>query len=73
VSVLSLSNHGGNATLSGTSMSAPHVAGTAALYLSKHRNTAPAQVESTLLADARATGKQSKNRRAIDLLFTGGY
>jgi subtilisin family serine protease len=73
VSVLSLSNHGGNATLSGTSMSSPHVAGAAALYLSRHRNAPPVQVENTLLADARATGKQSKNRRAIDLLFTGSY
>jgi len=69
---------GGTTTMSGTSMASPHVAGGAALYLS--RNTllgvpvvgAPV-VESQLKLDAVATGTQSKDSRAIKRLNVGRY
>jgi subtilisin len=38
------------ATMSGTSMAAPHVAGAAALYMSAHGAASPADVKNTLLA-----------------------
>jgi subtilisin len=41
---------GGYGTLSGTSFAAPHVAGAAALWISKHRGATPAQVRSALIA-----------------------
>lgn len=37
-------------TLTGTSFAAPHVAGAAALYISRHRGATPAEVRSALLA-----------------------
>ncbi|MFH8500570.1 S8 family peptidase [Streptomyces coeruleorubidus] len=46
------------ATFSGTSMSAPHAAGAAALYLADHPRAAPAQV-GTALTSGAATGKIS--------------
>jgi subtilisin family serine protease len=39
-------------TLSGTSMATPHVAGTAALYLSGHTAATPATVKSVIIGDA---------------------
>ncbi|MFD3729303.1 S8 family peptidase [Streptomyces sp. NPDC058671] len=60
------------ATMSGTSMAAPHVAGAAALYLSADRTAAPAQVQSALKDNATkgkltGIGAGSPN----NLLYTG--
>ena len=45
-----LGDSGGYGTLTGTSFAAPHVAGAAALWISKHRGATPAQVRSALIA-----------------------
>lgn len=46
------SNTGITNTISGTSFAAPHVAGTAALYLQVHPNATPAQVSDAILGGA---------------------
>jgi subtilisin family serine protease len=48
--ILSTWANGGYNTISGTSMSSPHVAGGAALYLANHPSASPAEVKSALQA-----------------------
>jgi subtilisin family serine protease len=59
-------------TMSGTSMAAPHVSGTVALYLQRHQGASPAQVWTALRDNAtagalRSVGTGSPNR----LVYTG--
>jgi subtilisin family serine protease len=48
-SILSTKNGGGTATMSGTSMATPHVAGAAAIYLTSHPTATPQQVRDALV------------------------
>ena len=50
--ILSTRNEGGTSKMSGTSLAAPHVGGTAALYLSNNASADPGSVEEQLKADA---------------------
>ncbi|MGI0042908.1 MAG: S8 family serine peptidase, partial [Nitrososphaeraceae archaeon] len=49
VGILSTSMNGGYAKMSGTSASAPHVTGAAALYIAQHPNVTPSEVKSALV------------------------
>ncbi|MGB4782992.1 MAG: S8 family serine peptidase [Candidatus Methylomirabilis sp.] len=73
VSILSTRKGGGTTTMSGTSMAAPHVAGTGALYLSNTTSASASAVETRLKADAKSTSTFSKNGRAITLIYAGEY
>jgi subtilisin family serine protease len=71
--ILSTKLDGGTKTMSGTSMAAPHVGGTGALYLSDHSTATPAVVETKLKEDSEPTGKKSKSGREIWLVNASGY
>jgi subtilisin family serine protease len=73
VNIISTKAGGGTTTMSGTSMATPHVAGTAALYLSSHAAAGPASVEGQLKTDALYPGTSSKDGRAIHLVYAGKY
>jgi subtilisin family serine protease len=73
VDILSTRSGGGTTTLSGTSMAAPHVGGTGALYLANNTGATPVTVESVLKTDSVFTGKLSENSRKIRLVYAGTY
>lgn len=64
---------GGTATSSGTSYAAPHVGGTAGLFLSNNAGATPAEVESALKGSAVITGALSKDLRLVRRVYAGGY
>lgn len=68
VSIPSLKIGGGLATLSGTSMAAPHVGGAAALLYGRYPTTAYDSVTTTLRQMAVTPGTLSKDGRAITRL-----
>ena len=68
VSIPSLKLGGGIATMSGTSMAAPHVGGAAALYLGKYPTATSSSVVNTLKGMTISTGTKSKDGRAITRL-----
>jgi subtilisin family serine protease len=69
VAILSASPGGAYATLSGTSMAAPHVAGAAALLLQRHPSWTPAQVKSALVQTGDNGLEEARN---IELATTRG-
>jgi subtilisin family serine protease len=71
--ILSTRLGGGTTTMSGTSMAAPHVGGTAALYLSAHAAASAASVETQLKADSLSTGPASKDGAPVRLAYARGY
>jgi subtilisin family serine protease len=71
--ILSTGRGGDTARMSGTSIAAPHVGGTAALYLSSKPRAAPAFVESALRSDSVRTGKLSDGGRRIRHVYAGRY
>lgn len=73
VSILSTKKGGGTTTMSGTSMAAPHVGGTGALYLSSDTAASAATVESQLKTDAVTTGTTSNDGQPINLVYAGRY
>jgi subtilisin family serine protease len=73
VNILSTRLGGGTETSSGTSMAAPHVGGTAALFRSNKPGAGPSGVEARLKMDAEVLNTKSKNGRRIRLVDASGY
>jgi len=72
--LLTTALHGGDVFVSGTDFAAPHVAGTAALYLSDHPRASPAALKRILARDAVLTGFTSKDGTTPVLqVYAGRY
>ncbi|RZQ64848.1 S8 family peptidase [Amycolatopsis suaedae] len=63
----------GNATMSGTSMATPHVAGAAALYLQTDRSATPATVSSKLTGNATSGVVRNAGSGSPNLLLNTGF
>jgi subtilisin family serine protease len=59
-------------TISGTSMSTPHVTGATALYLARHPSVKPQQVRDALVRNASGAVKSPGLLSPDDLLYTRG-
>lgn len=74
VAIFSTYKNGGTATLSGTSMACPYVAGCAALYLSTHPTETALAVRNQLVLDAKAKvsvpGRKKTTNRSV---YVGTY
>ena len=68
VNILSLYKGNSTDNISGTSMAAPHVGGTAALFLVTNPTAAPANVEQDLKAHAHIVGN-----KAVPMVYAGDY
>ncbi len=66
-----LSGDAADATMSGTSMASPHVAGVAALYLEGHPRARPAEVNDSLYAYSTKGAVQNANSANWHLVFSG--
>ena len=73
VCVLSTWRLGGYRSISGTSMSSPHVAGGAALYLASHPSATPAQVRAALRAAGTFDWTGDPDRVQEPLLNVSGF
>jgi subtilisin family serine protease len=74
--ILSTKLGGGTTTFSGTSMAAPHVGGTAALYyfsLPGNADATPKEVETDLRAKSTVPGTESESGRKIRLVNARDY
>ncbi|MFD9699787.1 S8 family serine peptidase [Lentzea sp. NPDC059081] len=65
----SYSNNSGSATMSGTSMASPHVAGAAALYLGANPGKTPAEVHAAILAEATPNKITNPGSNTANLLL----
>jgi serine protease len=73
VGIRSTKMGGGTSKKTGTSASAPHVAGGGALYLSSHTGASPSAVERALTSAATTPGAMSKDGRVILLENVAGF
>nr|WP_290669949.1 S8 family peptidase [Ardenticatena sp.] len=73
VCVYSTYKDGGYTLMSGTSMSAPHVAGAAALYRATHPNATPAEVKAALLASGTFDWTGDPDGMQEPLVNVAGY
>lgn len=56
VKIYSTYKSGGYATMSGTSMASPHVAGAAGIYIASHQDASPTEVKNALLSQGITSG-----------------
>ncbi|SES25178.1 Serine protease, subtilisin family [Lentzea xinjiangensis] len=66
------SSNTGSATMSGTSMASPHVAGAAALHLADHPAKTPAEVHAAILAQATPGKVTNPGANSANLLLRTG-